>query len=237
MKSKERLVRSFFYMARSYFKIICFILVLGCASESDISPVVDGGEQYFPLELGSYSIFDVGRADYDLNGKDSSNYQMKVLVADTFSIQDQLHYVLNTYIRDSSEDNWVIDEIRSAYIWEEQVLVQQNGELFLALSLPLKEGKAWDGNTYNAGDYDRYEYRYVAEPFEGYQTTVTVIQNEIFDTIDKTDYRVEVYSKDTGLVFKEIQIINYCSIGDCVGQQIIENGLIYKQTLIENGKE
>ena len=54
-------------------------------------------------------------------------------------------------------------------------------------------------------------------------------------TIVKKDVRMSVYAKSIGLVYREATVLYYCTVGNCIGQQIVENGTILKQTLKDYG--
>ena len=49
------------------------------------------------------------------------------------------------------------------------------------------------------------------------------------------DVRKAVYVKEIGLVYRELSVLEYCTIGNCIGYQIVENGTIRKQTLSKHG--
>ena len=55
------------------------------------------------------------------------------------------------------------------------------------------------------------------------------------DPIVKQDVRKSIYAKSIGLVYREITILEYCTVGNCIGKQIVENGVILKQTLNNYG--
>ena len=47
----------------------------------------------------------------------------------------------------------------------------------------------------------------------------------------------EIYARHIGLVYKEATVLEYCTVGDCIGKQQIEKGYTLKQTLTAYGKE
>ena len=79
----------------------------------------------------------------------------------------------------------------------------------------------------------------LAKRFEGsgisFDDSVTILENNDIDPIVKHDVRKSAYAKSIGLVYREITILEYCTVGDCIGKQIVENGTILKQTLNEYG--
>ena len=67
--------------------------------------------------------------------------------------------------------------------------------------------------------------------------TITVIQNDFRDNITMNDVRTEVYAENIGLVYKNIEILQFCADPDCVGLEIVEVGRKLKQKIIDFGKE
>ena len=49
------------------------------------------------------------------------------------------------------------------------------------------------------------------------------------------DQRKEVYARGVGLIYHEIKQLHYCTADNCRGQEKVENGLDYKQEIIEYG--
>ncbi|MDH5367139.1 MAG: hypothetical protein OEW67_09145 [Cyclobacteriaceae bacterium] len=214
----------------------------GCNSES-ISPnkEIYLGLDYFPLEVGRFIEYNVDQTLYDLFGETTSQFQVKTVISDSFEVNGYTTYVINKFIRISENEQWQIDAVWSANILDNKLVLQQGNVNHAKLIFPIKEGKTWDGNTYNTIDEDMYEMRNVNLSYTidtiTFPETVTVIQHENLDLLVETDYRVEVFAKDVGLIYNEVQQIAYCSDFDCFGQQIINEGIVYKQTIIAYGNE
>ena len=85
---------------------------------------------------------------------------------------------------------------------------------------------------------DEYELISAGKPFTldgvSYDDCIEVNQNDDDDAIVRTDIRREVYARHTGLILKEVRILNYCTAG-CVEFGEIESGVVYSQKLKSYG--
>lgn len=216
--------------------------VLGCTSEK-VSPdeEIHLGMDYFPLEVGRYIEYNVDQTLYDIFGKTTSQFQIKTVISDSFELNGYTTFVFNQYIRNSENEQWQVDEVWLANILDNILVVQRKNINYSKLKFPIEEGRSWDGNAYNTIEKDTYEMKNVNQSYSleanTFLETVTVIQHENLDVLVETDYRIEVFAKDVGLIYNEVQLIAYCADFDCFGQQIINEGIIYKQAIISHGKE
>lgn len=227
---------------RKYLAYIAFcVSFIGCTYDTDPLEPVYLGDDYFPLVVGHYGIYSVDETNYDVFGETKSNYEVKLHIADSFITNDITNYVINRYVRASEIDDWEIDLVWMAAIIDNQLIVQKNNVRHSLLKFPIKEGLIWDGNAYNTSVEDKYEMKSVNQPFqlgeEMYSSTLTVLQHENLDILVETDYRLQVFAKDVGLIYNEVRHIIYCSEFDCFGQELIDEGIIYKQTITNYGKE
>lgn len=216
-------------------------LLVGCTYEIEPDDSVDNGLDYYPLEVGRYSIFAVDDTIYDLFGEVSRTYQIKSVIADSFVTNDYTNYVVNNFTRINDTDAWQIDEVQMAKLINNQLVLQKNNESYSLLRFPVKEGLSWDGNTYNSLNEDIYEMNNVDASYQLvddlFPITLTVVQHDNFDVLVETDYRMQVFAKEVGLIYNEIRQIKYCADYDCFGMQQIDEGIILKQRIIEYGKE
>jgi len=70
-----------------------------------------------------------------------------------------------------------------------------------------------------------------------FKKTTTVIQEETTDNILFRNIRKEIFAENIGLIYKQATLLNFCADVDCLGQDIIETGIDYKQELIGYGVE
>ena len=68
---------------------------------------------------------------------------------------------------------------------------------------------------------------------QSYDETITIIKDNIISIIVKTEYKVEIYAKGVGLIYKEDKVLDY----DINNPGIIVEGIEFSQKLIETGEE
>jgi len=203
------------------------------------------GFSYFPLTIGSFRIYEVMDIKYTIqNTKDSTFYYLKEVVKDSFINQEgHLSHYLYRFTRTSDTLPW--DQI-PVYIWitrktDTNLIVYEENVPFVKLTFPVKSGLSWNGNALNTLDPLDYYY---SEPDLSLLSSyipenhlIQVVQNNFDDLIIRRDVRNEIYAENIGLVYKESNVLEYCQDLICRGQQIIESGTEYRQTLVEYGKE
>ena len=229
--------------------ILLLLLFPGCESQ-EILPKTTGTE-YYPVRVDAYWEYDVVETSItQVGGQTTSLYELRILIADSVLITGGVSYVFERSKRPDASAPWTALDTWSAQIGTFQVIEQQGNIPFVKLRFPLSEGKSWNGNELNSlggsdpcGDgsiqCDNYVVSSLAKPFESqgisYTNSVTIIENNNSDPIVMKDVRIAVYAKSIGLVHREETILSYCTVGDCIGKQIIENGILYKQTLRTHG--
>jgi len=225
------------------------LLLPGCASR-DIQPKGTGTE-YFPLKVGSSWSYDVSETSItQLGGQVNTSYELRIVVTDSIPTAEGVTYIFSRSRRTDSTLPWTNVETWSARKDVFSLVVQEGNTPFVKLTFPLATGKTWDGNALNSrGGKDKcqngtfacdvYEATNVFGRFEStgiaFDETVTVIESNDEDPIVKKDVRKSVYAKSVGLVYREVTILEYCTVGTCIGQKIVENGSILKQTIKSYG--
>lgn len=185
-----------------------------------------------------------------LGGQTNAKYQLKVLLLDSFLTEGVVSYRIQRYTRTDASQAWAVYDTWSTRKTQFQAIVQEGNVAYVKLAFPLFEGKTWNGNALNniggtdkctdgTFNCDNYVVADMGKAFNtsaaSYNDSVTIIENNDSDPIVKKDVRKSVYVRSTGLVYKEITTLEYCTIGSCIGQQVVENGYILKQTLKDHG--
>ncbi len=225
-------------------RLITFgLLLLMACSESTIEPDFQRtGEEYFPLQVGRYSIYNVESIEFDILGTvDTAVFQLKSEVVDSFASQSgDITYIIHRHTRNTASDPWEFQRAWSAYLNSNQAVLIEENIPFLKITFPIENERQWDGNKLNTLEQDDYLLdslgaTYVT-PNDTIDNTLTIIQSDNQDFIIQQDKRVEIYGLDIGLVYKQSLLLNYCADPDCIGLEEVESGFSYKQELVEHGK-
>ncbi|MTI38507.1 hypothetical protein [Fulvivirga lutimaris] len=223
----------------SYF-FIFILLVAGC-SDSELEPDQSiYGYEYFPLATGTYQVFEVTQTDYLNTGEVvTSDFQIRHEIAESFVSDEQETFIINRFTRANENDDWEYLNTWQSRRTEFNAIVSEENLSLLKLVFPIEAGVSWNGNSFNSLEEDTYVLDSLSFPFrlndQGFENTITVIQADNQDFIVSLDTRFEIYAKDIGLVYKEIVNLNYCADENCLGQEIVETGIEYRQALLEYG--
>lgn len=233
--------------------LLATLVLLSCSDDEELPAGSEG--DFFPLETGTFFLYDVDETVYSgLQQSAHFKYELKVVVADSFvNSAGGSTYVLQRFRKDSASADFQVLETWSARVEPSQVVVNEGNLSFVILAFPLVVGKQWNGNAINSlggeevcGENptfacDLYEIADTGFSFEaGGQTfteTLEVVQNNNADLIVGQDIRREIYARKVGLVYKESTVLEFCTVGECIGQQQIEKGFELRQTLKAYGKE
>lgn len=225
--------------------ILLLFLLPGCQTQ-DILPKTTGTE-YFPVRVNAYWEYDVIETSISqVAGQTTSIYELRVLVIDSVMVSGEISYIIRRSKRLDASSPWTALDTWSVRVSAFQAIQQEGNLPFVKLLFPLSEGKSWNGNALNNlggtdvcadGSFqcDNYVVSNLAKPFDfqgvSYDNSVTIIENNNDDPIVMKDVRKVVYVKSIGLVLRESTLYSYCTIGNCIGKQIVENGMLFTQTL------
>lgn len=227
---------------------LVIVLLTWSCDQSGEPEIRNTDHAYFPLNVGQYRIYSVDEIRYALSTPETLRYELKVVATESF-VNDEggETYVLHRFRR-ADGGNWIPDETWSALLRKDQAIVSQGNIPYVVLDFPLEKGRRWNGNTYNnrsqfytGASTDEYELTSVNEsvqlPDQVYADCVVVQQQDEEDPILYKDFRREVYARDIGLIKKETVQLKYCNRDACLGDKLIEEGVIQTQILIGHGEE
>jgi len=227
------------------FLLLCLILT-ACSSEDPIN--TDIGLNYFPFRTVSQWFYQVEETTINQSVEEKTTYELRITVVD--SVKNDLgvySYIFNRATRATPANPWQSTGTWSAFVNKSQLIQNESNLNFVKMIFPLFSGSRWNGNEYNnlpengnlfnGQGSEMYELTEFDKPMSlptglEFQLTSTIVQNDFVDPIVGTDQRKEVYARDVGLIFKEIIQLEYCSTPACLGQQKVDKGVIYVQTLI-----
>lgn len=228
---------------------------------------------YYPLMDGKYKIYQVDSTIYDeFNcAVFYSSCQIKEVSLEmgTDGEGDPIYHI-QRFIRKDNQSPWKLQSVWSEKLEDNQLQRIEENQRFVKMIFPVQEGTTWDGLSYikkdttfdiRGGvieiykDWDDFKYTSVAAPFVDtsqsvpitYSDAVQVLQTNKENLLDLR-YSSEVYAKNIGLVYKEMQILGtYCLDANCtVGSSNLlncknlawkdkaERGYIVVQSLLEH---
>ena len=217
-------------------------LVLFACSESE--PVkLPRSEEYFPLQIGQYWIYNVNQTKYsEVEPKEVSNiFELKSEVIGSFeNLEGGVTFVMHDSRRISPEQEWIYIDTWAARFDEFKAVITEKDLSFIQLTFPLYKKKKWDGNDLNTLESDEYVVESVGSSFttSNESTFEDCVKLKEEDYIDFTykDERIKFYARNIGLVYKKKIVLQYCTDSNCIGEQIITRGETWIQELKSYGQ-
>lgn len=223
--------------------LACVIVVLlAAACDTEDRKPVDIGKDYLPVAVGTYQIYAVDETQYSsVAGVTELHYQLMTEVVDSFPTDDgEYTYVIYRRTRNAETDAWTYLDTWSLRVTDAEAVVNEENIPYVKLTFPAGSGRTWNGNKFNTGAEDRYDMASVGQAYtvgdQRFDQTLVVEQEDNQDLIVFQDKRTEVFAKGVGLIYKETTQLNYCDKPECLGQQQIESGVIWKQSIILYGR-
>ncbi len=227
-------------------RILLFLGILAvmwaCNSPKETPSPTRLGYDFYPLEVGQYSIYDIYQIRFTPDNADTTNYQIKEQVIDTLiDANREVSFLIWRYSRATTASQWRLDSAwltkRTPYL----AIRKENNIDYAKLSFPLKEGKQWNGNEFNSFGAETYQAVNLDQPYQVqdslYPKTVTIAQKDETSEVAK-DRRLEVYARDKGLIYKERIQHKYAykqTDSTVIYSDTVESGITYILRLREFG--
>lgn len=206
---------------------------------------------YFPLQIGFYQIYQVTETRYQLGVSTESTFQLKSIVSDSYEdAAGSITYVIHRSTREDEESPWIAAATWSARYSNGELIVSEGSIPYVALKFPVREGLAWNGNSYNnevnpntGSGEDTYKVIGVnsacSVDTRSFPECVSVELEDNNEFIVYRDRRIDTYAKNVGLISREVIQLTYCTDQnrDCLGKQIVDQGIIYNQEILDYGME
>ncbi|MCB0705168.1 MAG: hypothetical protein KDC34_07650 [Saprospiraceae bacterium] len=238
------------------FLSISLLLLALSAFQACTKPAVapDLGYDYFPLEIGSSRIYQVDSVIYDPNGQiriDTVSFQLKESIADSYQDDTGLNWFrIERFERETDQDPWQFHSISAASRDETRAFRKENNLQFISFVFPQDIFAKWESTVFIdplqevvvAGEplemfkYWESGFRSIDAPYtlgtQTYPSTCEVFHAEFENLIELRRVR-EVYAKDTGLIYRELYILDTQIIDGTIPWEIKgEKGFILRQSLI-----
>lgn len=208
------------------------------------------GLDYYPTTIGRYAIYDVDSTIYNSLTQDTTvtKYRIKEKITDLFTDNEgqdalRLERFIKKYDPNKSYDSiaWTIKEVWMVNANKKSIQVVEGNVRYTKLVFPVQQGANWNGNAKNTIGEWLYTYEYIdkAENIGSKQLDkVLNVKQKNYRTLISYQNYTEKYAKGIGLVYREItDILSNNVIANVPVEGRIEDGLIYKQTLVTYGNE
>ncbi len=195
------------------FVAISSLILVSCTKENN-APAIELQSDFYPLKIGSVSIYDVDSTAYSNFTNSSINYKFEIKdsIANTFNdLAGVINYRIERYKRTNSTSKWVIQTVftrnKSLRAAEEFI----NNQRFIRLIFPPLIGSMWNGNSKNTLGTQEFliENNIVALSINtlNFDSTVVVKEIDEFNLI-REDLVNVTYAKNIGLVQKIVTAVD-----------------------------
>jgi hypothetical protein len=202
-------------MKKSLFVFVVVSLLLFTACTRNIDPDENIiGLTYYPVRVGDTLLYEVARVNhFELTPDEYLNYQLREIITSSFTDESgNISFVAEKYTKLPTSEDWVQEDnvvIRPSLT---QIVRVEDNTPYVKLSFPIAAGRTWDGNAFNTLGSDEYKFQNVNKPFSTslntFPATVSVLQANEKNILFK-DYRIEVFAKDIGMVYKKNEVYSY----------------------------
>lgn len=240
-----------------FIPIMALLFLFSCKTEEDTFEI-ENGDEYFPLAIGQYAIYEMDSTIYDPNGMElvrQSITQLREEIVDTLRDNNQnLLYKIEQYTRTADSLPWAIQNVYTTGIIDNQAQRTEENLKFIKMTFPIRDNRSWDGNVFFdestivivAGEtiemFKSWDYRIrevdLVDTIGGavFEPVVLIEQADSDNEIELRE-SFEKYAPNVGLIYREIRILDTQCILDCEGQpweEKAEKGFILKQTIIDH---
>ena len=220
---------------------------MACFSGNETEPIApldpSLGQSYFFLVEDKYREYDIYEIRYHgVNISDTFQFQLREEVKGPFlnDIGDTSHIVFR-YVRANANETWDLDSTWSARVEQDFAVKIENNKSLVKMVYPSIVGETWDGNAFNTDELDQYEiitfdaFFSLPNSLISFEKAMLIEHNVEDDSVTIRDNRREVFADSVGLVYKEYEVLKYCSLPSCLGQKIVQSGRFYTETLTAHG--
>jgi hypothetical protein len=205
-----------------------FVLFIIISCSGPDQPVSRSGNDYFPLESGQYSEFNVEKTRFSTDGQVSTkHYYIRKTTGKSFAqANGQLTFPLS-YGHQQPDHSWYPDSASVSWQTISQVFEQETGQAVIRFTSPIHDGMSWDVNAYNQAGKRLCKVKDFGKPYRNgalyFPNTVTIVRQDDSTLLSKKKY-IEIYARNVGLIMRERTHLNYCYTPDCLGKGIVDSG-------------
>lgn len=227
----KRVLTAFFLIA----------LIFSCKKKTD--DPVDFAYEYYPVEVGSYWIYNVDSTVYDdfTSTVKKYSYQVKEVYTDEYTDADGTKSIrIERYNKKDNQTGWQIINVWKTNRTKSDAQKVENNIRLVKLKFPPQKRLTWNGNVFNSLTEQTYEYTNINESYTVntaiFDKTIIVLQENDSNLIEKKS-SYEVYAYGVGLIEKEnVNVQSNKIIAGVAISNRITKGYKLKYSLIDWGK-
>lgn len=171
--------------------------------------------EYFGWEKGRFVEYNVTAIFHDslLNIHDTTNYQLKAVITDTFidnsgRIANEYH----RYTRNNSSEEWIHRDVWTGIIADNKAqLVEENQRIVKMIFKP-RLGDTWNSNMYNLDEHRKARYTELNTTRQSggfYFPKTASVEFYKYKTLIDDRYESEVYAFGIGMIEKKSRNLYY----------------------------
>ncbi|TLV00732.1 hypothetical protein [Dyadobacter luticola] len=225
-------LRSLIYLA--------FICAFALSCKNDSTEPVDYNE-YYPLKVGWYGIYDVREEIYSTSQKDPEIKvrQEKDEINDVkMNADGSSTYTFSRSTRATSSDYWQKVKEFTVQKFPDKLLTNIDNQTFFTLVFPIDNRINWNGNSYNNLDAQEYHYEDVGQSVtiaeQTFHNSLTVVERQDSSIINKYT-GIKKYGLGVGLLSDEQIDFELCQSDECIGSGKVESGTKKTRKIVEFG--
>ena len=194
------------------------LLFVGCVKPSN-EITANYNYEYFPLEVGQWSEYEVEEVFHTALSIDTSRYWLKEVITESFEdLGGRTSYRIERFWKTNMQDEYTIKDVWYANRTQNSAERIEENVRFVRLIFPLSLEKEWDGNLFNVHEEWNHEVDSLHVPL--------TLNNLVFDSVAyisqydnvnpfQNQVASEIYAKNVGLIKKD-----YVNIDNNIGNEI-----------------
>jgi hypothetical protein len=222
--------------------VLVFTVVISCTKTEVLEINPQDSYKYYPIEVGDFKIYQVISKNYAVGQKEKIDTVLRKEIVKSKTIdQSSTTFVIERQVKGKNDYFYKAELVYQVITSPQKILVGERNVYKVLLYFPIYKKAKWDVNEINGLDND--VVKIVDINADKLPQNLISTKNLAAVLGDSTNNAISfivnqtIYSKDIGLIYREITDIAYCQENDqCLGKGIIESGKREFIKLLEFGK-
>ncbi|AKQ45580.1 hypothetical protein TH63_07845 [Rufibacter radiotolerans] len=226
-----------------------------CGDEEVVLDPLKTGQAYYPMEVGTYRVYNVKETKYTNNVGTTTLLQTRELVKGVSKDQTGKEwYTVEVSQRANANQSWIVTGVKAISKSTRDLQLQTNNRIVVEMVYPVEEGKSWNPNAFNPNYFPKEEDRQLRDTFfyeqigasfdvagKTYPNTLKVnkAKSDPDDFINEVEV-YEIYAADLGSIYRFSKVRYNCDASpgtNCqIGSGYIISGTDRIEELESSGK-